>query len=113
MSLSRTLMLVVLVCAGCSRPAPTGAPPQVARLIETYESAPVTNPPASIWRYSYRGEVVYYVPPTCCDVQSILYTESGEEICHPDGGLTGRGDGKCPDFFETRADEELVWRDAR
>ena len=31
----------------------------------------------------------------------------------PDGGITGRGDGKCTDFFQTRTDERLWWADTR
>ena len=34
-------------------------------------------------------------------------------ICHPDGGITGRGDGRCPDFFVERRNERVVWRDQR
>ena len=31
-------------------------------------------------------------------------------ICYPDGG---GGDGRCPNFFQDRKNEVLVWRDAR
>lgn len=105
--------LLALACLGCARADPEVNPQHVERLIEAYGKAPVTNPPASIWRYSYRGKTVYYVPPSCCDVPGALYDTSGNPVCGPDGGISGRGDGKCPDFFERRTDEHLVWRDAR
>src|SRR5688500_14103807 len=116
--LATTLTLVLLV-GGCASPSssspqpPAPEPAFVARLIATYEAEPVANPPRSIWRYDYRGSAVYYVPPVCCDVPSALYDTTGTAICSPDGGLTGRGDGRCPDFFERRTGEALVWRDPR
>lgn len=44
---------------------------------------------------------------------SRLFDENCNRICAPDGGKTGKGDGKCPDFFEKRTDEKLVWKDER
>jgi hypothetical protein len=98
---------------GCSPAVDEDLPPFVTQLISRYEADPLANPPASIWRYTYKGAVVFYVPPSCCDVASELYDHDGQLVCGPDGGITGRGDGKCPDFFEQRADELLVWRDNR
>ena len=66
-----------------------------------------------MYRYHYDGRTVYYLPPHCCDQYSDLLDENCKVICHPDGGLTGRGDGKCPDFFTKATDRELVWQDAR
>ncbi|MGE0268589.1 MAG: hypothetical protein AB7S78_09075 [Candidatus Omnitrophota bacterium] len=88
-------------------------PPFVVQLIERFESAPTSNPPASVWRYKYKGRLVYYVPPVCCDVPSALYDTLGNLVCSPDGGLTGRGDGKCPDFFDERTEELRIWHDPR
>ncbi|WP_190277434.1 DUF6970 domain-containing protein [Adhaeribacter rhizoryzae] len=34
-------------------------------------------------------------------------------ICHPNGGILGRGGGKCEDFFTTRQHEKLNWEDKR
>lgn len=45
----------------------------------------------------YNGKIAYYIPSRCCDIPSELYDESGNIICHPNGGFTG-GDGKCPSF---------------
>jgi hypothetical protein len=42
-----------------------------------------------------------------------LYDAGGDMICAPDGGLTGKGDGKCPDFLSIRKNEALVWKDTR
>jgi hypothetical protein len=51
------------------------------------------------------------VPPRCCDIPSRLFDKQGEEMCRPDGGRTGRGDGRCRDFFTERQDEHVVWKD--
>jgi hypothetical protein len=118
------VFLVVSVSAlwGCSYcPAPSSfpddaledSPDWVAELVETMQREKVANPPASLWRYSYRGNAVYFVPPRCCDIPSILYDAGGTVICSPDGGIGGGGDGRCPDFFEARSDEALVWQDLR
>ncbi|MBU1099231.1 MAG: hypothetical protein KKA84_02420 [Bacteroidetes bacterium] len=82
-------------------------------LISEYQNQPVGNPPQSIWQYTYEGQLVYYVPPQCCDQFSVLYDKEGDYICAPDGGITGRGDGQCPDFFSDRKNEKLIWRDSR
>ncbi len=66
------------------------------------------EPPLQIYRYHYKGYTVYYFPPQCCDMFSTLYDENCNVICSPDGGYTGGGDGRCPDFFSERKDEELI-----
>ena len=103
----------LLTLVGCTSASSRDLPPFVLQLIEKYESAPKANPPASIWRYKYKERIVFYVPPSCCDLPSELYDFDGNFICGPDGGLTGRGDGKCPDFFGQRAEELRVWSDPR
>jgi hypothetical protein len=85
----------------------------VDKLIKQFGSDPVGNPPQSIWSYDYNGQVVYFVPAQCCDQYSMLYDASGSVICAPDGGFTGKGDGKCPDFFTERSNEQLIWQDSR
>jgi hypothetical protein len=57
--------------------------------------------------------MVYFRPARCCDVYSDLYDRNGVVICHPDGGIVGNGDGRCPDFFTNHSEEELVWQDPR
>jgi hypothetical protein len=76
-------------------------------------SQPPTNPPSAIYRYRYHGQVVYYRTGYCCDVPSSLYDEAGNLLCHPDGGFTGDGDGRCPDFHAEATTRELVWQDPR
>ena len=109
---------MLLAAAGCgsattSTSASTATPAFVDELIAGIKAEPVRNPPAKILRYQYDGREVYFVPSHCCDMTSELFTANGDRICAPDGGITGRGDGRCPDFHETRSDEELIWADDR
>ena len=109
-----TLVIGAAACSSSSSPSePAGTPPWLQSLIAQIESAPVTNPPSAIFRYRYAGGTVYFRPGRCCDIPSDLYNETGELICHPDGGITGRGDGRCPDVFSSRSEEQLIWRDPR
>ena len=84
-------------------------PPEVVtRLIASYELTPL-DAPEKVWRYEYRGDVVYYVPPRCCDIPSTLYDSKGTIMCSPDGGITGAGDGLCPTFFKDRKKGVVIW----
>lgn len=107
-------IVVALLCGCTGNPSPqNGNPDWVNRLITDFQSKPVGNPPQSITRYEYNGEIVYYVPPQCCDQYSVLYDSKGTVICAPDGGFTGRGDGKCADFRQQAKNEQLIWKDDR
>jgi hypothetical protein len=108
------LLFVVSIILSCKHSTSTEENPEwIHNLIAKYESEPVGNPPQSIWQYEYQGQTVYYVPPQCCDQYGTLYDVNGDIICAPDGGLTGRGDGRCPDFFQERKKEKLIWKDTR
>ncbi len=98
-------------------PAPQSKPAEprqwLTALIAKLEADPVANPPARIAQFDYRDEKVYYLPPRCCDIPSTLYDAAGAVICSPDGGFTGKGDGRCPDFFAERKNDRTIWSDKR
>jgi hypothetical protein len=111
-----TILVALLLISGCATSQSTDDalyPAWVDDLIAQLESEPVRNPPASITRFNYLGQQVYYVPPFCCDQFSVLYDSTGAVLCAPDGGITGSGDGRCSDFFAERTDEHTIWRDNR
>jgi hypothetical protein len=113
---SSCLLLVAAIITACATQPlnpPTDDQPWLKSLIASIEQEPVWNPPATITRYTYRGAPVYYLAPHCCDIRSKLYDANGAMICEPDGGITGKGDGKCEDFLAARAEEHLIWRDSR
>ena len=71
------------------------------------------NPITRILRYQYEGQAVYYISAPCCDQFSEVFDTKGNLICHPDGGITGKGDGKCRYFEKRKTNEKLVWQDPR
>ena len=94
-------------------PSPTALPSWLTDMIQGLESQEVTNPPSSIVRYDYEGRVVYYQPPVCCDVFGTVYDADGNILGHPDGGITGQGDFRLPDFFDKAQNPRLLWEDPR
>ena len=108
------LFAVLLASASGCAAKPDAAPPAfVDQLVARLQAEPKKNPPGKVWQYRYRNQVVFYVPPSCCDIPGVLYASDGQVVFSPDGGMTGRGDGKCPDFFDARTEERLVWSDPR
>ncbi|MEO8453169.1 MAG: hypothetical protein ABI647_25495, partial [Gemmatimonadota bacterium] len=96
------LVLLPALWACSPEPPAESIPDWLRAKITELEHAPVANPPLWVGRYDYTGQVVYYVPPHCCDIMSALLAADGTVICAPDGGMTGRGDGRCPDFLDQR-----------
>ena len=73
------------------------------------DAGKVEFPPISIMRYEWSGETVYYVVKQCCDQFSDLLDADGELIGHPDGGITGRGDG-VTSFYPNSLKGEEIWK---
>ncbi len=112
------VLFALALSTACAEPPLTAKPLAItepvpewlADLISTFENPPVTNPPPFVARYDYHDQVVYYVAPRCCDIYSVLYDSAGAVLCAPDGGLTGTGDGRCPDFIAERRNEVILWQ---
>ena len=106
-------MLVLILCTCNKVDVPEDTPRAIKKIIREMQEESVSNPPSSVWEYTFEGRKVYYVPPKCCDIPSTLYDSKGEQLCHPDGGFSGAGDGDCPGFFSGRSNERLIWKDKR
>ena len=106
-------IFILTLLVQCEKEQVSSTPNCVEQKIEQLKKEPVWNPPAKVCGYTYREQTVYFFPQRCCDIPSELYDENCTLICHPDGGITGRGDGKCADFFEKRSNGVLVWEDER
>ena len=89
-----------------------GAPKCIENKIEEVLNKEVSNPPTQVWKWEVDGETFYYITSDCCDQFNNLYSENCDIVCAPDGGLTGQGDGKCPDF-KGEIVQTLVWEDNR
>ncbi len=81
--------------------------------IQSFKNEPKQNPPRSVTEYTYKGSKVYYIPGPCCDQFSEVFDSSCNLLGHPDGGITGKGDGKLPGFSKEVTDEKMIWKDER
>lgn len=110
-----TLVAVIFATvAGCEKQGiPKDTPSCILQEIKKIQDEEIRNPAGSVWQYEYEGKIVYYIPTYCCDIPSRLFDADCNLICMPDGGYTGKGDGKCSDFLLARKGERLIWKDAR
>lgn len=107
-------LFLILLLLNCNKEVSSNTIPScIAQKIEAIKKEEVRNPPAKVYQYEYQGKIVYFFPQYCCDVFSELHDENCTLICHPDGGITGMGDGKCSGFFTDRKNEVLIWEDER
>jgi hypothetical protein len=100
----KTILLIISICAvlvSCER---CEVPSCVFNLTK------LQNPPLEIWSYQYNNQLVYLTIGDCCDQYDRVYTSDCTLLCAPSGGITGKGDGKCPNFNEVAADGKLIWK---
>ena len=81
----------------------------LAAKIDSIKKDPKINPPTSVIQYSYKGTLVYYVTAGCCDQFNEVYDNNCKSLGAPDGGITGKGDGKLPDFYAMATNKKVVW----
>ncbi|MFD1139740.1 DUF6970 domain-containing protein [Larkinella insperata] len=107
-------ILILTLILGCEdkNPAPETVPDCIQQVIEKIKQEPVWNPPAQVYRYAFKGQEVYYIPPRCCDIPGVVIANC-DTLCAPDGGFSGKGDGRCPEFSKEAENPMLVWEDRR
>ena len=110
---SAFILLALFIGCDDNDDLPKNTPNCIVEKINALKLEDVKDPPSSVWQYNYNGMTVYFIPQYCCDFPSRLYDSSCNFICSPDGGITGGGDGNCPDFFSKRTNEKLIWQDPR
>jgi len=88
------------------------APACIESKIENILANEVTNPPTQVWKWEVDEKTYYYITSDCCDQFNYLYDTNCELVCAPDGGITGTGDGNCPEFTGDIT-KTLVWEDQR
>ena len=84
-------------------------PACIKNKIDSFKLKEAHEKPQRVLEYVYKGKKVYYVVMPCCDFYNEVYDEKCNFLGAPDGGFTGKGDGKIPDFFEAVKSEKLVW----
>jgi hypothetical protein len=66
----------------------------------------------SVYTYNFKNAKVYLVNYEihCCDYfTSQLFSENGNSLCYPYGGVGGKGDQKCLEFDLGKSNEKLYW----
>jgi hypothetical protein len=103
--------VVSMVAVGCGPGAATDdvPPPWLQAKIAEFEKQPPAYAPKEIWKITHHGRPSYYFVQPCCDFYNPLYDADGNEICNPDGGLAGKGDGRCPEPRDEGTEAEFVW----
>jgi hypothetical protein len=87
-----------------------GIPACLEAKLKAMASDPTQGSPLSVTRFTYKQQTVYYVVAPCCDKMNVVYDSACNIVGHPDGGFTGRGDGKMPDFRKEAANEKVIWK---
>ena len=88
----------------------SGLPEWLRIRLADYDALPGPAAPRAVYEVPWRGGVAYYVQAGCCDQLDALVDANGVLLCHPTGGFTGRGDGKCLEELPTVAHRREVWR---
>ena len=84
-------------------------PACIKNKIDSFKVAQKYKQPERVVEYQYKGKKVYYVVMPCCDFFNEVYDDKCKLLGSPDGGFTGRGDGKLPDFFKETSKEKIIW----
>jgi len=105
-----TAVVFLFACSSHKKIAVTAELPACLKAkIDSMIANPNEGSPQSITRYSYHEKTVYYMKAPCCDKYNIVFDNDCNILGYPDGGFTGRGDGKMPDFFNEAKDGKVVW----
>jgi hypothetical protein len=105
----KIILFVITVLFSCEKDIVTCNPPDdlPACLRKITEQ---DNPPIEIWGYWYQNQIVYLAIGDCCDQYDQVYSSDCGLLCAPSGGFSGKGDGKCPDFYDKATKGTLVWK---
>lgn len=95
------------------QPEDIALPKCIKNKIDSFKVKPAHEKPQRVVEYIYKGKKVYYVVMPCCDFYNEVYDTNCKLLGSPDGGFTGRGDGKLPDFFTEATNEKLIWGTAK
>lgn len=93
----------IALLLGCSSSNTRYVSPYSARWVRQQIRAfemPTREAPSRVTgKVVYGDEPFYSIPSPCCDKYDYLYDSRGGILCAPSGGLTGRGDGRCPEVI--------------
>ncbi len=96
-----------------AQPAPSFAPLPLPPLLYKRTESARRLQPLQIWQLMYQGKPAFYMVEDCCDRMNTLHDSAGYARCAPSGGISGRGDGRCPVPLPPNDQMRLVWERAR
>ena len=106
-----SLALSIASCHTSKKATQNDIPACIREKIDAAKADPQHARIKAVYRYTYKGASVYYtVTDHCNDCFNQVYTAECAPLCSPDGGFTGRGDGKCKTFFTESTDKVLIWQ---
>lgn len=88
-------------------------PTCIKNKIDSFKLKEPHERPQSVVEYTYKGKKVYYVIMPCCDFFNEVYDENCRYLGAPNGGFTGKGDGKIPDFDTEAKPGKEIWKSAK
>ena len=95
------------------QPAPTVVPMPLPPLLHKRTQSALRLQPQQIYTLNYEGKRAFYVVEGCCDRMNTLHDAAGYAQCAPTGGITGKGDRRCPAPLPPRDQMQLVWERAK
>ena len=87
----------------------TNEMPTCLQSIISNMAAELNGSPQFVSSYSYKDQTVYYLVSPCCDKYNVVYDSNCNILGYPDGGYTGKGDGKMLDFANKATNKKVVW----
>jgi hypothetical protein len=104
-SCMKTLLILLICLAAACKETEIPYPKCVQTVIDNG-----SNDYEGIRQYTYNNKTVYlFTTKRCCDFLDYLYDDCCNELCAPSGGISGRGDNRCPDFKQNAQLVRLVW----
>ena len=107
-----TIILFIPLLISCATNKKVKAVNEMPACLQTIINTMAAEPngsPQSVTRYTYNKQTVYYMVSPCCDKYNIVYDSDCNILGYPDGGLTGRGDGRMVDFITEAEDGKVIW----
>ena len=105
--------LAILLSLSCHKESdelpPREVPPCIQNFIEHNGRVDSGERLLAIYRYKYQKHYVYFGYSDCCDMYNLLFDSDCHVLCAPNGGFSGAGDGKCPNFFKEATEKTELW----
>ena len=107
------LLIGGLVLTSCNKAENPGDTSRPVGISETIYNLVWKLKPTSVDEYLYNSQTVYHFDTwSGPDDFTYLYSEKGE-VMAAFGGFTGRGDGRCTDFYETATFVRTIYSKGR